>query len=229
MNRFAVYTAIAGGYDGLREHPEVPGVDWHAFTEEPDHGLRPDWTHHDISQWWNGDVGLGAHPRTRAKWFKVHSSQVLPEYDRTLWIDGSVDFTAKGARFIQKVLARVATDAPIMLCSHPNRHCIYEEAVASLPMLKYEDQPLLEQIAAYKAAGHPPGWGLWACGIIGRRNTPQLAELERRWWAEIRRWSYQDQVSLPVVLRAMQIQPTEIPVPMYSGEFFDLHMQPAAP
>lgn len=38
MERVAVYTAIYGGYDTLREQPEMPGVDFVCFTDDP--GLR---------------------------------------------------------------------------------------------------------------------------------------------------------------------------------------------
>lgn len=38
-----MYTSIFGGYDTLKPHPDIPGVDWVCFTDDP--ALRQDgWT-----------------------------------------------------------------------------------------------------------------------------------------------------------------------------------------
>lgn len=37
----AVYTAIYGGYDPLREQPEIPGVEYICFTDDPTLKAKP--------------------------------------------------------------------------------------------------------------------------------------------------------------------------------------------
>ena len=39
-----------------------------------------------------------------------------------------------------------------------------------------------------------------------RRHTPAVIEFSHRWWDEVARWSVQDQLSLPYVLRTSDIR-----------------------
>src|SRR5437879_1575817 len=77
---------------------------------------------------------------------------------------------------------------------------IYAEAEFSKTMPKYFDQPIAEQIESYRAEGYPARMGLIATGLIARSTAADLSAIEEMWWDENLRWSYQDQLSLPVVL-----------------------------
>jgi hypothetical protein len=83
---------------------------------------------------------------------------------------------------------------------HPERDCIYSEAQASLHMEKYRTQPIEAQVQNYRGEGYPSGNGLLACTVIARSADVDLKEIENKWWAENKLWTYQDQLSLPVVL-----------------------------
>jgi hypothetical protein len=84
---------------------------------------------------------------------------------------------------------------------HPTRGCIYDEGLFSYFLPKYEDQPILSQTSYYASTGHPHHWGLIAAGAMVRRHTPAVIKLGEDWWDECVEWSYQDQLSLPVLLR----------------------------
>jgi hypothetical protein len=86
---------------------------------------------------------------------------------------------------------------------HPERGCIYDEVVQSATMRKYQAQPIHEQAASYRTEGYPAQNGLMACGLIARRARADLGGINEMWWRENLRWSYQDQLSLPVVLWRM--------------------------
>jgi Protein of unknown function (DUF616) len=218
MSRLCVYTAIAGGYEQLKPHPYVKDVDWIAFTDDPEPGpaARAGWSHRRMQP---GD----GHPRMRAKFYKVNSTSVLHDYDRTLWVDASVELTDG-----DWVAKQLHDHRGWTVLAHPERNCIYAEAVASLDMPKYADQDLLSQVAWYRMQGHPTRWGLWCGGIIARSPSPFVTSIERAWWHEIERWSYQDQLSLPYVFRNHQLHPGEIAGNLYDHPNFRVHFQPTA-
>lgn len=194
----ACYTAIMGGYDDLKPHPEIPGVDWIAFSDTIE--SHPAW---DVRH----DGPSGEHPRDAAKEYKLFPDLFLPEYEHTIWIDGSHEIT--NPRFVEWALGSIG-ESDIALYRHPWRDCIYDEAKASLELQKYDGQPITEQVNSYRGE-HPEHWGLWATGTLARRNTPQVAALMSAWSDEMDKWSYQDQLSFPVVCRRLGVTPEEFP------------------
>ena len=100
--KIAVYTAIYGKYDMLRLHPDVPGVDFHCFTDDPELLDRQDWIVHLLPS--------SLPPRLAAKWPKVLGPQNPPldAYDVTLWVDANCDFTS--TRFVEEALTDLGPD-----------------------------------------------------------------------------------------------------------------------
>lgn len=147
----------------------------------------------------------GLHPNRAAK----HPKMLPAEYtaaDQSVWLDAS--FAVVSPTFVADVLA-VAD--PVAQFIHPWRSCVFEEAVASAPIPKYVGEPILAQADTYCLAGHPPGWGLWATGVIARHHTPEVLQWGKTWLAEIERWSFQDQISHPYACRAHGIRPIGLP------------------
>ena len=139
-----VYTSIFGGYDRLKPQPEIPGVDFVCFTDDPSLEAPP----------WNVLVEHPRyeHPRMSAKYYKLFPHEVFPKNPLTVWIDGSV--TIKRADFPQAFLSHL-NESGMALLPHPDRNDIYDEAELSIKMRKYFDQPILEQVAHYRAKGYP--------------------------------------------------------------------------
>jgi hypothetical protein len=153
----------------------------------------------------------------RAKYFKILSHRVFPKgrpslrltfpfglrrqiarYDYLIWIDGSA--VVKRRDFVETVVSCIGASGWAMF-SHPDRTCIYDEAEASVGMPKYASQPIMAQVDHYRGEGYPAGNALMAAGVIARdARRLDLATINEMWWRENLRWSYQDQLSLPVVL-----------------------------
>lgn len=191
--RVCIYTAIFGDYTTLKEPRELSreGVDLICFTEL---GLPDAWRLRHRRR-------VFAHPRMDAKWYRMNSDLLLPEYDVTIWVDASIQLGSVD-RFVASCLRDLGPH-DTALFRHPERSNIYEEAEASFSVCphKYADQPLLEQVAHYRWEGLPNDHVLWAGTIHVRRARSRLvSEINRRWFAECVRWSYQDQLSLPYVL-----------------------------
>lgn len=187
-----------GGYDDLKDHPEIPGVEFIAFSDVPI----------ETDQWDVRVVGPnGQHPRIQAKRFKLFPHEYL-EHEYSIWIDGSHEILTD--QFAMNAIAAI-DETGVAFYQHPWRDCIYEEAEASIVLEKYSGLPCREQVGSYRLEGHPEHWGLYACGTIARRHTSQVAALMAAWGEEIDRWTYQDQLSLPVVCRRLGVRPATFP------------------
>lgn len=159
------------------------------------------------------------HPRLAAK----HAKCLPWEYtdaDVTVWLDASCRLLQ--ANSLQQIIA-AAAGSPIAQVVHPWRDCIYDEAEECRLIGKYEFQPMGEQVDHYRRQGHPPGWGLWATGMIVRTDREVGTELGLRWLAEQVRFSYQDQLSEAVILRDMGLRPQPIPFSLHGSGMFEWH------
>lgn len=200
MSRAAVYTAIFGGYDTLRDQPVMPGFDMVCFTDDPSL----------TSDQWRVEVvrPKQRHPRMSAKWFKTNPHKALPRHEHTVWIDAGIQ--VQRPDFAALVLG-AATDTGLSLVRHPVRDRVVDEARFCVDLPKYHGQPMLEQVEHYRSKGFPDESGLWAGGIIGRDSRPVVRTLGRRWWRENRRWTWQDQLSLPYLLWRLDLAPGAVP------------------
>lgn len=201
-----VITACFGGYDTLRpQAAQDVDVDWLCITE--DHRPLP-------QPWLSMRVSAVAtmadtHPRMVAKRYKMTRS-ADPARTDVVWIDANTEITSPS--FVRRSLA--ARRNGIAVWRHPQRACIYDEAEASLRLApeKYAGQPIVEQVSHYRAEGHPKNAGLYACGTVAWDwSHPGAGELGAAWLSECHRWTYQDQLSLPVVLRRAGITPGIFP------------------
>lgn len=197
-----VYTSVYGSFDVLRPQAEQDiDTEWVAFTDDPNLTAPTPWR-----------VVVEApryeHPCMAAKYRKM----VPPDISKdAVWIDGNMEVTAP--TFAREALA--ARRDGMATFKHPRRDCIYTEAEASLGSEgqggKYADLPIREQVAAYRTEGHPRHAGLFACGVIAWDLTAGPA-LGKAWLDECERWTYQDQLSLPVVARRLGVEPGVFPL-----------------
>lgn len=144
--------------------------------------------------------------RLDAKWWKCRPDLACPDEEITVWLDSSVTILTPD-------FADICTEefgkADALLMRHPWRDCIYTEAKMSrIPGLeqKYGGQPIPEQVAHYRAQGHPEHWGLVQTTVMVRRDNRRTRALNEAWWNEITHWSIQDQLSLPPLLRTMDVR-----------------------
>ena len=198
----AVITAIYGGYDSLKPALAQEDLDaeWVLVTDDP--GI-PD-----------GHLGWrvvcrprpGVHPCRAAKAPKFRPWE-FADAPASVWLDAS--FRVVSRRFAADL---VSAANPVAQFPHPWNDCLYKEAAdsAGFPQ-QYGGEPIAGQAEHYRQAGHPEHWGLWAAGVIARRHTPDVMRLGYAWSDEVARWSFQDQVSEPYVLRNLGLCPAGLP------------------
>lgn len=181
------YTAIYGGYDPLKPHPDHPLIDeWRCYTD--DESLT------DSPGGWRVIVEPRPylHPRLDAKWWKCH-----PPQGRALWLDGSIEILE--ATFIDQA-AEALDGNDMAMWVHPWRDCIFEEVGASVPMPKYHGLPLEMQAQHYARFGWQPHAGLWASTVIAWGGTDRARQMGAAWFAHCELATYQDQLSLPPLI-----------------------------
>ena len=201
----ACYTAIFGGYDTLKPHPHMEGVDFYCFTDRVVE--CPGWEVIVVGS--EQECFSQPHPRMQAKWFKLHPHLALTEYDTTVWVDGNQQILTE--HYVDRCVAAIS-DSGLALHGHPeDRDCIYQEAPYSLQVhpVKYVDQPLMEQVDHYRNEGMPEHCGLWACGTLASRRSDSVIALMEEWWSHNLAWSYQDQLSFPFVCWKLGFTPSE--------------------
>jgi Protein of unknown function (DUF616) len=203
-SKIAVYTAVTAGYDQLSVLPVIRDVDFILFSDD-------DFSNRSTMGWKLRSIPHRSNhlsPRMRAKWPKLQPHVFLSEYAASIWIDASHAIVSP--TFVDEMMA-CADPSGFALHKHPSRDCIYDELVASEAYAKYDGQPMRAQVDHYREQGHPEHWGLWACGSMARIHMAKVNEVMDSWWAECLNWSYQDQLSLPTVMRRHGWRPQEFP------------------
>lgn len=199
--KIAVVTAIYGGYDKPKPLPDTLGASAYLYTDDQavadaaaDLGWWP-----IVAEAPTGDVDLT--PMLKAKYWKTHPLIAAPGYDVSIWLDGSM--TILEPAFVQLCLDALGND-DLSMTPHPERRCIHPEAQVTAGLARYADCDPIEQVEFYRSFGHPDDWGLFASGASTRRHTTAVECWGEHWWDDCVAWTYQDQLSLPVVTRIME-------------------------
>lgn len=172
MTAVAVYTAIAGDY------PLPPRKDIKCF---------------------NGEA-IFTRGVLDAKRYKVLHHLYVPE-PVSVWVDGNIWLL----RNPEEVVTRYLGGSDMALFVHPARKTVWQEfatlrADKGRFRIPYLQAQLAEQEAFYRSAGLPDDAQLYEANFLIRRNNEAVNRLMDAWWAEICRWQWRDQVSLPYVL-----------------------------
>ena len=200
-----VYTAVIGNIDELWcAMPGMAHVQHVAFvdklkTETGEWGgvppvLLPNSQKNEGSTWEQRIVvpERDGYRRT-ARHYKTLPHRYFPNADAWLWVDGNIRVRVDPLALIERY------PGAFMALKHWRRKCLYGEAAACIALEKDVPATIRAQVARYREEGMPDNWGLPSTGVLIRRNTPAIRELNEAWWAEIEQGSLRDQISLPYV------------------------------
>ncbi|MEK6477775.1 glycosyltransferase domain-containing protein [Catalinimonas sp. 4WD22] len=194
-NKVAVYTAIFGNYDTLKDplYPEVKEeADFYCFTDNEDL----------ISSTFNIIISHPPHnnPRKNARFYKTYGDAILQNYEYVIWCDGAVQIIAKS---LKEILAML-DGHDFGIFKHPDRICAYEES--KICMERHLDSPkiIYHQIANYCKRGFPRNYGLLESSAYVKRVNEKTTEFSKRWWKEIDTMSIRDQLSFDYLRWSLQ-------------------------
>lgn len=211
-NKIAVYTAIFGGYDTapILNHIDAE-IDYILYTDQPDFNAPSPWQVRVVP-------AVFKDPQVDARRLKILSHLFLPEYDITVWIDGN--FTLE--KLTSELVIDVASRAPVALCKHQFRHCIYDEAAEILKRGIDASTPVLRQIQYYQARQFPAKFGLHATSFLIRNHQDsQVIKMNMRWWELLSINSKRDQLSFDYVRWEMNIPTIPLPFNQRENELFE--------
>lgn len=209
--RRVVYTCLFGYSEQFlnRNYEGDNKTDFICFTD--DLSLRSDfWQFRYI------DPSLFGAVKT-AKRVKILPHRYLSEYESSLYIDNTVELTAH-----TDIIFNYLGTTQIMVCfRHPDRDCVYDEAVV-VKYLGLDSATTVErQMHRYRVSGHPANAGLIAGTILLRRhNNRRVRNVMDAWFQEVRQHSYRDQLSFNVVARRLGFTPEFFP----DGTLYENHL-----
>ncbi|MDO7881125.1 glycosyltransferase domain-containing protein [Salinibacterium soli] len=187
-----VYTAVVGGYEQLNDQPvaKESGTDFVCFTDDPD--LRSDtWQLRVIEPRFPLD------PIRSARFLKCRGTELLSDYDESLWIDNSVRLKRDPSRLFDDWLS----DADLAVPRHSLRGSVIAEFEA-VATLGYDDSArVYEQLIHYtqlneRVLHDVPFW----TALIARRHAAPVLDRMELWYDHLLRYSRRDQLSVNFVL-----------------------------
>ena len=210
----AIVSAVTGEMDRPQLEPG-PGI----FVYKEDTGLLP-FPRHDLN------------PRLRAKYFRMSTHWLHPEYSAYIWADGAFQIDDPVA--LRSFMVDALGSADCAFFKHPDRQTIVQESDAVIGWIaegcdhwckylrvRYEHEPMQAQVEAYVGEGFPmDGYPLIATGLFIRRNLPHVNAAFDHWLIENFKWTIQDQLSLPYILWKHNLSSNLINnVSIWSGPF----------
>jgi Protein of unknown function (DUF616) len=188
--KVVLYSALYGDYEAPKPLPDL-GVQAIMYTDNQELEA-PGW---EVK--YRPFLAVDA-SMMKAKYWKCHPHAAAPGAEVSLWVDASMTILVDD--YVQQCLDALGDDDWAMV-KHPGRDCIYDEANVSATMPKYNADHVQAQAEYYRSIGHPAHWGLFANGANVRRYNEAIRKLCDQWWYECSQRSWQDQVSLPVLVR----------------------------
>lgn len=207
--RKILYTAIIGNYDRLFPVPPKLSKGWklRCFTDQE--ALQCNrWEIVKVSSDGLPDVAM-------SRKIKILSHQYVKEADISIWIDGAIKVIGSLDDFVERF-----PGSNFVISRHPDRNCVYEEMDACVKHKKADPSKIVVQRKKYLEMGFPANFGLAQAGVILRRNTERVAEVNSLWWGfTVRFGTWRDQITFPLVMRILDFNPKMVSKNLISSYF----------
>lgn len=190
--RYVVFTVVVGGYDTIKQPLVIDKrFDYIVFSDTPiaNPGI---WQVRSVEyesdkQW------------LKARYPRLNTALVLPEYEASLYIDGNIQITS------QYVYDRcvVLFDEGVEWASikHQDRLGMYSEINAILGLGWVHDYEVLDWYKFLSTECFQDDKGLYENGIIFRKHTSNVNKVNSIWWNSIANYTFRrDQFSLMYAL-----------------------------
>lgn len=179
--KIVVLTAITADRDSLKEAQNTSGADFVAFCDRP-----------HVSKTWDirPACDLFRDPVRNAKIHKILPHLFFPEYDYSLWIDGTLELADPAPLLVERHLAGYEA----VFGQHPVHRSLSDETEACEREVLDDPAIVRSQLAAETTDKSGDAFPL--ASAILRRHTENVARFNTAWWAAICRWSRRDQLSL---------------------------------
>lgn len=186
MKKIAIYTAVIGGYDIIRQPIVVDDrFDYYLFTDYRDADFIGVWKILPIP-YSNSDNKLVS------SYIKTHPHILLSDYEATLWMDSSILILDN---FIyEKAWSALKNSINVSTVKHPLRDCVYEEAYIILNKGYEDENKIYNWCHKLLQERYPQHNGLSETGILFRRNHDCVNSFNNQWWSFLSTYVKRDQL-----------------------------------
>ena len=196
--KIAIYTAVFGGKDVIKKplsYNNDENIDYFLITDNKKNInfnykiILKEPIYDDITK--------------NARYYKIIGLGLFKEYDIVIWHDGNLQVIHNKITDILKFVE----NKQVAFFKHPDRNCIYNEAIKCIQLEKDYPIKIFKQVFGYFVKGIKSEDGLYETTIIVKNNKLIDKKFLDLWWNEIKNKSRRDQLSLPYSLKKFNITP----------------------
>lgn len=197
--KIVVYSANLGNYDNFIDHEPIEGVDFIYFSDNPIESKT--WEHRFV-------VVPGSYDNTSmARMIKALPSFFLPDYQFSLWIDGTIKLHADPKALVKEYLK----DHDMAVFHHPERKRLMDEAAEITRLKKADGSKVARQMETYFEGDFNGQVFLPATGVLLRRNNSTVERFNMKWWQEMSAHTWRDQLSFGYACWTSNVIPAKFP------------------
>lgn len=201
--RIAVYTCVTGGYDIFPISMAIEEKCDYYYVSDDSRVYPQGFKYIDVNML-VPDINMS--PKDKNRYCKLHPHKLFPDYDYTIYIDGSIQIIKPISHNINKV-----GKTGLAIHRHRERDCIYSEGIFLCWLGAVKKDELIKDITRYIDAGVPRHFGLFECGmIVTDLHNSISAELYDNWYEEYMRGVKRDQQALIYTLWNMNLTVEDI-------------------
>ncbi len=207
----AVYSAVTGGYDVIREPLFIdPDFDYYLFTDSDNISIDR-WKVIKVE---NPD---DLDPVRLARKIKILGCyEYLNDYDYTIWLDGKLQVTGD----LKQYISRYSKGNGILCFNHYVSDDAYSEAKTCIMLNKDDPALIYAQMERYRKEGLPEHSGLIdSCMLIRDNRDESVRRTMTDWWNEILNGSRRDQLSFNYACFKNRLLYDTSPLISYSNEY----------
>jgi hypothetical protein len=203
MPGITVLTSITAGKDHLRDDQFTGEARFIAYVSA-DHG----------SKVWEQRPAYSAFhsARRNSRVPKILSHQFC-DTEYSIWLDGNIALRIDPVRLVEMWLE----DYDFAVFKHPERNCIYEEAINCIGYGADDPEVIRKQVRKYADDGYPRDLGLTEANVIVRRHSNRVIEFNNTWWAEYCVHCVRDQISFMYAARKTGLRMNWITPSVFTG------------
>ena len=201
----AIYTAIIGKYDTLKE-PTVVTRGWDYICVTDNHNLHS-------KVWQMVYVNKSKYGQLKAREIKILFYIYLRGYDISIWVDGSIQVRCD----LNGFYLQYNNNVELVAMKHPHRNSLSEEVSACIRRKKTTPALAMHQLDSYIKRGYKEKNDLAATGLLIRKHTPKVRVFCQKWFNEVSKHTVRDQLSFPFVLWLYPVKHNLIPFDVVSN------------
>jgi len=127
---------------------------------------------------------------------KIRFDQYLPDHELSIHLDSKFHPGINLDKFVREYPGNL----DFAMMNHKKRSHIFEEARFLIDKKIGDPNLIKKQINRYKKMGVSKSTGLYAPGIMVRRNNKRVIDCMKFWFDEVMAYSYRDTLSVSVAL-----------------------------